>query len=195
MKVSRCFVGLKQFVGLWRGAQVECVVLQSCGSGKYLRHLDVFYWASLLWTHWLLIDSSATAAATDSWREGLAVACGSLSVFTTATGSHVNLCESFCVQPLLISLMDLTGLNQVSCNLKLYCSLQGNPLFSLPSAVRGEEFVRQGQLQSSAIGLRWGLRFCSRTPWRGGWCKGSLSVMLHHSVSLPKYQRNNLRLK
>ncbi len=42
------------------------------------------------------------------------------------------------VQPLLIPLMDLTGLNQVSCNLKLYCSLQGNPLFSWPSTLRDQ---------------------------------------------------------
>lgn len=116
----------------------------SLASGRVLLSLSAL---NSLTPRWLLVDSSATAAATD-------LRSGSLSVFATATGSHVNLCESFCVQPLLISLMDLTGLNQVSCNLKLYCSLQGNPLFSLPSAVRGEEFVRQGQLQSSAIGLR-----------------------------------------
>lgn len=74
-----------------------------------------------------------------------------------------------CVQPLLIPLVDLTGLNQVSCNLKLYCSLQGNPLYSWPSAVRGQEFGRQGRLQSRTTQPA-GLRFCSRTRWKKGQC-------------------------
>lgn len=89
-----------------------------------------------------------------------------LSVFTTATRSHANLCESVCVQPLLISLMDLTGLNQVSCHLKLYCCLLGNPLSSLPSAVRGQEFVHQGRLLGSGGGSR--VLLGDSLVWGGG---------------------------
>lgn len=134
-----------------------CWPMKGC-TGRMCGFAVMWKWEVSLASGRVLLSPSALNSLTPRWllshRCSHRLASGSLSVFTTATGSHVNLCESFCVQPLLISLMGLTGLNQVSCNLKLYCSLQGNPLFSLPSAVRGEEFVRQGQLRSSAIGLR-----------------------------------------
>ena len=47
---------------------------------------------------------------------------------------------------LLIPLMDLTGLNWVSCNLKLYCSLRGNPLFS-PTPLLSEGGGRRSEVK------------------------------------------------
>ena len=74
-----------------------------------------------------------------------------------------------CVQPLLIPLMDLTGLNQVSCNLKLYCSLQGNPLSTWPPYSQRSKVTGEGLQVGCRAGLQpaaWG--FGSWTRQQGG---------------------------